>query len=197
MGLSMKNGLVIAAWMGAVVISMGAASFALLAPPMKFAYLSWDAFATILTGALAVGAAIFVGVRQHQIIKRQTDIQALALNASLFDRRMAFVSAFTDHSIALKWQREAVAKTRQILVERSREVPFLFSAEVMEIVDEAWSMSTRIGSCLEAMHEEEAADNKAAIAEAFGLRELMKEYEAIDTRFYASVAPVMSLHAIR
>ncbi|KAK0359583.1 hypothetical protein LTR94_030741 [Friedmanniomyces endolithicus] len=164
---------------------------------MKFDYVSWEAFATILTGVLAVGAATFVGVRQHQTIQRQADIQALALNASLFDRRMVIVTAFSEHSVALKWHREAIVSTRQSLAEKSREVPFLFSGEVMEIVEEGWRLSTKIGSCVEAMNGEQLEENKAAIADACGLDGLMKAYKALDARFYSAVSPVMTLHAIR
>lgn len=55
---------------------------------------SWEAFATILTGVLAVGAAAWVGRRQLEITSRQNDIldrQAnfadLSLRHDLFERR--------------------------------------------------------------------------------------------------------------
>lgn len=55
---------------------------------------TWEAFATILTGVLAVVAALIVGVRQGGITSRQTDIlesqsklAELSLRHDLFERR--------------------------------------------------------------------------------------------------------------
>jgi len=42
---------------------------------MTFDYLSWEAFATLLTGVLAVGAAYWIGQRQTGIASTQTSIQ--------------------------------------------------------------------------------------------------------------------------
>lgn len=164
---------------------------------MEFDYVSWEAFATILTGVLAVGAATFVGLRQHQTIRRQADIQALALNASLFDRRMVIVAAFGEHANALKWRPEELDEARRNLAEKSREAAFLFPAVVMEIIDDAWSLSTKIGSCGEAMRGEAHIGNKDAIAQAYGLDGLLESFKRLDERFYAAVSPVMTLHAIR
>lgn len=56
---------------------------------------TWEAFATVATGILAVAAAAWVGRRQADIAARQTDILArqvaldeLKLRTDLFDRRM-------------------------------------------------------------------------------------------------------------
>lgn len=41
---------------------------------------NWEAFATLVTGALAVGAAFYIG-------KKQTQLQKISVKESLFDRR--------------------------------------------------------------------------------------------------------------
>lgn len=63
---------------------------------MTFDYLSWEAFATLLTGALAVGAALLVGLRQTDIQTKQVliqnrlaDLEEFKLKEALFDARYA------------------------------------------------------------------------------------------------------------
>lgn len=69
-------------------------------PEMKLAYLSWEAFATMITGALAVYAAFRVGLKQVDIQNRQAKIQERLsaieerkLRSDLFDRRIAVYEA--------------------------------------------------------------------------------------------------------
>jgi hypothetical protein len=57
---------------------------------------TWQAFATLVTGALAVGAATVVAIRQLTIARRQVDIQErqvwlaeLTLREKLFERRLS------------------------------------------------------------------------------------------------------------
>lgn len=163
-------------------------------PPMKFDYLTWEAFATLITGCLAVYAAYRIGVRQTNIVARQTDIQRLALNASLFDKRMVIVDAFAKHKNALTWKPEEIESTRIKMAELSGEVPFLFPAEVMEIYSEAWAHSTKLGSYLTTLRETED-HNKDAIYEQF-VKPLSDQYDVINQRFYTAVAPHMTLHAV-
>ncbi len=68
--------------------------------------LSWDAVATIVTGVLAVGAAVFVGLRQLRLMSEQTaiaarqvDLETLKLRSELFDRRMKV------YDTTVKWLR--------------------------------------------------------------------------------------------
>lgn len=71
-----------------------------MTPPMTFDYLSWDAFATLLTGALAVGAALLVGLRQTDIQTKQVtiqnrlaDLEDLKLRQALFEERYQVYNA--------------------------------------------------------------------------------------------------------
>lgn len=71
---------------------------------MTFDYLSWEAFATLVTGALAVLAAAFVGLRQAEIQRRQAEIQhrqattvGYAHRLNLFERRLAIFQAIQNY----------------------------------------------------------------------------------------------------
>jgi hypothetical protein len=64
---------------------------------------SWDAFAAILTGVLAVSAAWLVGrrqlaitSRQNDILDRQTELNELSVKHDLFDRRYAVYADVRD-----------------------------------------------------------------------------------------------------
>lgn len=162
---------------------------------MAIDYLTWEAFATLLTGALAVAAAYTIGRRQTKIVAQQANIERLALNAGLFDRRMRIVKAFAAHKHALSWNTEDVEATRRAMGEVSAEVPFLFPAEVMDIVTEAWEKSTQVSSYLSAVREAED-HNKDAIYTQF-VKPLLDQYQVINERFYTAVAPHMTLHMIR
>lgn len=48
----------------------------------------WSSIATFTTGALAVGAAIYVARRQNAILARQTALQELTLRSEVFDKRL-------------------------------------------------------------------------------------------------------------
>ncbi len=54
---------------------------------MKLAYLSWEAFATLITGISAVGAATYVAMRQQEITERQVKLAELTLRSDLFSHR--------------------------------------------------------------------------------------------------------------
>jgi hypothetical protein len=64
-------------------------------PELALAKLDWQALATLLTGVLAVGGAILIGLRQLRITRRQTEIAErqtrfaeLSLRHQIFDKRM-------------------------------------------------------------------------------------------------------------
>jgi hypothetical protein len=70
---------------------------------MKFAYLSWEAFATLFTGLVALGGAIWLGTRQTRIqlaqvklLEVQSALHDLEVRTALFDRRLEVYSATRD-----------------------------------------------------------------------------------------------------
>lgn len=141
--------------------------------PMDFDYLSWEAFATLLAGALAVGAAIYVGLRQTQIQTKQVliqdrlaELEELKLRQALFDARYQVYNAsrkwlvFTvQHgsppystkgleeaqlAVEMKWADEFLDA-----VDRSR---FLFRPAVRQVLFKMWESGqvlTRMERALE------------------------------------------------
>ena len=64
-----------------------------LGDTIDFTRLTWEAFATFLTGVLAVGGAIAIGLRQTAILRRQVDLQQLELRRLLHDLRLPVYEA--------------------------------------------------------------------------------------------------------
>lgn len=107
---------------------------------------TWEAFATLATGFLAVGAAIYVGRRQTGIAERQTRIQAeqvaladLTLRAGLFDRRLAVYRTtfdFVGH-VVTHAERPTRELERSFLDARS-QASFLFFDPVRQELKQIW-----------------------------------------------------------
>ncbi len=141
-------------------------------PELQFAYLSWEAFATLITGALAVFAAFRVGLKQVEIQYRQASIQSrLAaieerkLRSDLFDRRIAVYEAsarwfsyfVTTGQVAGKPTR--AQKAMNVVSSRPKPIPgmdvsnafleamllskFLFQPHVERALKAAWDASER------------------------------------------------------
>ncbi len=103
----------------------------------------WEACATLVTGFLAVGGAVWVGkkqthisMQQTEILKRQADVQHVAVQQALFDRRFAV------HEATLALVEEAIRKRnfpdetdREFLTQRE-VARFLFTPKVVEKLDE-------------------------------------------------------------
>jgi hypothetical protein len=64
---------------------------------------SWEAFATLMTGILAVGAASWVGWNQLQLQKRQTRLIENDLKIQLLDKRIVCVEQMRE--ISDSWSR--------------------------------------------------------------------------------------------
>lgn len=128
---------------------------------MTFDYLSWEAFATLLTGALAVGAAILVGLRQVGIAQRQADIQEKQVfisheltkiekrkvMADLYDRRLATFAAVDDwlrwvvqHGEAPALNGDIGADVRARFESAMITSRFLFRPIVHETIQDCWKM---------------------------------------------------------
>ena len=99
---------------------------------------TWEAFATLVTGASAVGGAVWVGIRQSgishrqtQILDRQVRLEELSLRADLFERR------FVVYEATRKFLAEIVAHADKPTPEVEREFVialnesvFLFNGDV-------------------------------------------------------------------
>lgn len=56
----------------------------------------WSSFATLTTGLMAVGAAAYAGLKQLEILSRQTQLEEVKLRADLFQKRMETYEAIKD-----------------------------------------------------------------------------------------------------
>lgn len=118
---------------------------------VDWAAFSWEAFATLLTGALAVGAAIWVGRRQFQIMNRQIEISSkqteilerqsgldeLALRADLFDRRWAVYDATSRYvQIVMDGGRAPTRDENAAYREAIAQAKYLFSPAAFDRISE-------------------------------------------------------------
>lgn len=62
--------------------------------------ITWEAFATLVAGLVAVGGAIVIWFRQQTILEHQTTIERLKLRSDTFDRRWEIYQA------TVNWLRE-------------------------------------------------------------------------------------------
>jgi hypothetical protein len=107
---------------------------------------TWDAFATLLTGILAVGAAFFVGRRQVEISNKQNSIlseqarlSALTYRSDLFEHRFEVYDATSRFlgTIIAHADRPDVEVERRFLIALDRS-KFLFAPEVTESLRTIW-----------------------------------------------------------
>lgn len=113
---------------------------------INWAAFTWDAFATLFTGILAVGAALFVGLRQvkisdrqSRILEQQADIDALKYRSELFDRRLEVYDA-TARFLAAILQKAAEPEQeiiRSFLLARD-SARFLFVDQVTVDLHKVW-----------------------------------------------------------
>lgn len=108
---------------------------------------TWEAFATLMTGGLAVAGAAWIGIkqvgiteRQANITERQSDIAArqvklelLTLQSQLYDRRIVIFKAVKDY-MAEQWGEkmepdQAVSREFYLALESSA---FLFGPDVQQ-----------------------------------------------------------------
>ena len=100
---------------------------------------TWEAFATLVTGFLAVGGAFLIGRRQMKIQGKQVELQDLALKSDLFERRYAVyerVRKFTIQAMSISEHQDRESE-QQFLSARG-EAEFLFDNEVISGIHEIW-----------------------------------------------------------
>jgi hypothetical protein len=116
--------------------------------------LNWEAFATLAAGALTVGAAVIIGLRQvgitakqasisarqTEILGKQAELDELKLRSDLFDRRFKVYEA--TQALLFHYVRHADPADGEtanaFLVEKDR-ANFLFSQPFWEHLQTIWS----------------------------------------------------------
>ncbi|MGH7025878.1 hypothetical protein [Brevundimonas sp.] len=132
----------------------------------EFAFISWEAAATLATGFAAVAAAWCVGKNQIAIQKRQTRIQhelqkleALKIKTDLFDRRMTVYLAI-DSWLAEWVLRGEVRKETEIAFYKAHDqATFLFGPEVRSAFLD-WYRAAQV------LREHEGPEQSAQVLEA-------------------------------
>lgn len=153
-------------------------------PPMVLDYMSWEAFMALLTGCLAVGAALWVGLRQTGIAQRQAEIQdhqvrisrelagieKLKVRADLYDRRLDVFASVDDwlRHVVQFGEPPAISGETHMLTRRRFESAmltsrFLFRPIVHETISHYWKLGNDLhyaNQCLEMEtdHAQHAAD---------------------------------------
>ena len=105
---------------------------------------TWEAFATLMTGASAVIGAVCIGIRQSAISHRQTEIlhrqvsiEELRLRSELFDRRFAVyeaTEAYLAHAIDIDGPPSR--DIEQVFFDAKKRASFLFSATTQATLKE-------------------------------------------------------------
>lgn len=112
-------------------------------PEMTLAYLSWEAFATFMTGFAAVAAAFIIGSRQTRILAKQAKIESTKTHVELFERRMRIVEL---HSklLSLNYDKTTRLPYVQEFMDVRGTVRFLFSEEIEELFDNGYKISVHL-----------------------------------------------------
>lgn len=163
---------------------------------IDFTRLTWEAFATFLTGIAAVGGAIAIGIRQTDIQRRQVELQQLELRRLLFDQRMPVYEAtvaWITHILAtgniparqlaeqsyIRNNQDAAENARQAAIEREfveaiERSRFVFSPHVFEALERLWINGNELHYYKVAKPQDDAA-RKRNIDEAMRLHSWFAE----------------------
>ena len=110
---------------------------------------TWEAFATLVTGFLAVGGAFLIGRMQMKIQEKQVGLQDLALRSDLFERRYSVYERVRDLIIlAMRLVENPDRETEQKFLAAKGEAKFLFDDAVVSDVDEIWEKKCELDALL-------------------------------------------------
>lgn len=149
----------------------------------------WSSIATFTTGALAVGAAIYVARTQNAILARQTTLQELTMRNEVFDKRLLIYRTIRVHvSIVM------VAKSFDALPEIDfsefeeaiEEAQFLFSKRLfLEIKSLHLLVSETAGSLHYQEYDGHNDDERTEVEETTKRRQrlLKAKYMAMPAQF--------------
>lgn len=112
-------------------------------PVIEWSAFTWEAFATLATGVMAVGAAVWVGRRQLAIWERQNWLAEITLRHDLFERRMEVYDAVRVYLVKIMTEGrispELGADTP--LLQAMSKSTFLFRPEVGGRLNHIWRQS--------------------------------------------------------
>ena len=110
---------------------------------------TWEAFATLTTGAAAVAGAVVIGLRQakiadrqSKILSRQVALDELQLRSDLFDRRWAVYEATREFlGEIMRHAAEPNQEIQRKFLLAKNEAEFLFQPAVGERLQDVWERS--------------------------------------------------------
>lgn len=185
-------------------------------PEMNFNYISWEAFATLVTGAFAVGGAVYVGLRQADIsrtqadiLSRQTEISERALRMQAFDRRLSVFNAANnwlnyvlrtgnvpgltqDRSYPSGHEKEHWkhgAEEQRAFLMAMEEARFLFSARVHDELERL----NDLGVALDYRMSIDPLTDKTARVALEDIPSLRRQFNHARTHLWKTFAPEMAL----
>lgn len=150
---------------------------------MKLDYVSWEAFATLITGALAVGAAVWVGKRQQEITAQQLENERLALRLDLFEKRYEFYDVLTRYIRATRFRNGVSAILEKEFAAKSRKGLLLFPKSSADLIREIAELGDEYQDLAEAKVSADDSIRKPALARRKAIRarqdELFQKFDSI------------------
>lgn len=98
---------------------------------------SWEAFAAIFTGSIAVMGAVWVGLKQTKILAQQSFLTETNLRIQLLERRSACIEQMRE--VVSEWQRDArLSPESMVKFQRAfQDGELLFSRAIAAEMEEA------------------------------------------------------------
>lgn len=151
---------------------------------MEFAYLSWEAFAVLVTGILAVAAAWHVGKRQVsvqalqaeiareqvQLERQNTQLAEFTLRSELFDRRYAYFELFLKYFHATQRPEPPSGELEMEFIRESRKADLFFPKEASPIITDLFVQAGEYQELNEKRQDLEGAERESAIAQRVEVR---------------------------
>lgn len=108
----------------------------------------WQSFATLVTGMLAVGAALIIGlkqsaitVRQNKILSMQTTLAETELKHDLFEKRYQVYDAVRSFLLFIMQHADFPEAYEHTFLRAKHEAKFLFRKDVQDLLQNIWEKS--------------------------------------------------------
>lgn len=149
---------------------------------MTFDYVSWEAFATLITGILAVGAAVWVGLKQQKITAQQLENERLSLRLELFEKRYEFYDVLTRYIRATRFKNGVSAILEREFAAKSRKGLLLFPKSSADLINKIASLGDEYQDLAEVKVSPEDSIRKPALARRKAIRARQDElFQAFDS----------------
>lgn len=137
---------------------------------MTFDYVSWEAFAAFTTGVLAVGAAVWVGLKQQKITAQQLENERLTLRLELFEQRYEFYDVLTRYIRATRFRNGVSATLEKEFAAKSRKGLLLFPKSTAILIAEIAALGDEYQDLAEAKVSPSDDVRKPALARRKAIR---------------------------